>query len=58
MRQTPTGIDSASEHTLNDDWNEESTDTLSEEWIGTTRFQILRTKLPEGYTYGKMVDPH
>ena len=35
----------------NAEWNGESDVALSEEWTGTTRFHISRTKLPEGYTW-------
>ena len=41
-------IDNASEHTLNDDWNGGREVLLAEEWMGTTRFQILRMKHTEG----------
>ena len=51
MRQTKTSIDNASEHTPNDSWIAESEVLLSEEWTDTKRFQILRIKLPEGYTW-------
>ena len=51
MRRTRTSIENAFEHTHNDYWNAESEDTLSEEWIATTRFLILRTKFPEGYKW-------
>ena len=51
MRHTRTGRDKASDHTLNDCWNEDSDAAVSEECVGTTRFQHMRTKLPEGYTW-------
>ena len=51
MMQTRTGIDNASEHTLNGCWNDETQVLLSEEWIGTARFRILRMKLTEGYSW-------
>ena len=38
----------ASEHTLNDCWNDGREVLFSEEWNGTTRFQRLRMQLPEG----------
>ena len=46
------------EHTLNDYWNEEKKETLSVEWNGTTRFQIVRTKFPEGYNWVNGKRPH
>ena len=49
MRQTRTSIGNASEHTLTDFWNDERTVFFSEEWIGTTRFQMLRIR-PRRYT--------
>ena len=51
MRQTGTSIDNASEHMLNDHWNDDRKVSLSEEWMGTTRLQILRIKLREGYNW-------
>ena len=48
MNERRTDIDNASEDTLNDYWNDEREVFLSMEWIGTTRFGILRIKLPEG----------
>ena len=50
MRQTRAGIDNALERTLNGYWNVDREVQLSEEWIGTTRFQILRVKFPERHT--------
>ena len=47
-RQTRTSNDNAFEHALNDCWNDEREVLLS--GVGTTRFQILRVKLPEGCT--------
>ena len=49
MRQTQTSINNVSEHIINDIWTEAKGVNLSEEWTGDTRFQILRTRLPEGY---------
>ena len=46
MRQTGTSIDNASDHTLNDLWKEDNEVALFEEWIGTTRHQIYRMKVP------------
>ena len=51
MRQTRTSIESVSKQSLNEYWNDEKEVLLSEEWIGTTRFQMLRTKLPKGCTW-------
>ena len=51
LRLTRENTDNASDHTSNDYWNEESDVALSEKWIGPTRFQILRTKLPEGHDW-------
>ena len=51
MRQTQTSINNFSEHGMNCLWTEAKGVTLSEEWTGTTRFQILRTRLPEGYKW-------
>ena len=46
--QTRTGIDNSLELTLKEYWDEEKAVAFFEDWIGTTRFQILRTRLPEG----------
>ena len=40
-----------SEHVINDIWTRAKGVNLSEEWTGTSRFQILRTRLPEGYEW-------
>ena len=40
-----------SEHVINDIWTRAKGVNLSEEWTGTTRIQILRTRLPEGYKW-------
>ena len=44
-------MDNASDYTLNDYWNHKREVWLSEERVGTTRFQFLRIKLPEGYQW-------
>ena len=51
MWQTRTSIHNASEHTRNDEWNNERQVLLSEDWIGTARFRMLRIKLPGGHTW-------
>ena len=49
MRQIQTSINSVAENLINEKWTEAKGVTLSEDWTGTTRFHILRAKLPEGY---------
>ena len=49
MRQTQTKKKNVSEHTINDTCFEAKGVTLAEEWTATARFQILRTRLLEGY---------
>ena len=49
MRQTKTDIDSIAEHVINDVWTEDRNVNLSEACTGTTRFQILRTRRPQGH---------
>ena len=49
MRHTERHTDNVSESTINDLWTEAKSLNLSEVWTGTTRFQILRARLPEGY---------
>ena len=51
VRQTKIDDDSASENTINDFWTEAKDVNLSQEWTGMIRFQILRTRLPEGYRW-------
>ena len=51
VRHTRTIIDNCSERTLNDNWNDEREVLLSKDSIGPSRFQILRMKLPTGYTW-------
>ena len=51
VRQTKIDDDSASENTINDFWTEAKDVNLSQEWTGVIRFQILRTRLPEGYRW-------
>ena len=51
MRQTQTSLDSFSEHIINGIRTEAKGVNLSEEWTGTTRFQILCTRPPEGYKW-------
>ena len=48
-RQTQTSINNVSVHMINDIWTEGKGVNFSEEWCGTARFQILRTRLLEGY---------
>ena len=51
MRKTQTSIDNVSENIINGMWTEAKGVNLSEEWTVTTRFQILRARLPEGYKW-------
>ena len=51
MRQTTTEIDNVSESTVSYFLTEAKDVSLFEEWIGTTRLQILRTRHPQGYTW-------
>ena len=48
MRHTQTSVNNISEHTDSDIWTAANGVNISEKWTGTTRFQILRTRLPEG----------
>ena len=49
MRQTQTSINNVSEHITNYLWSEANDVTLSDKLIGTTRYQILHTKLLERF---------
>ena len=49
MRETQDEYKQCLRKIVNDMWTEATGVNLSEEWIGSTRFQILRTRLPEGY---------
>ena len=51
MRQTQTSLNNLFEHSIIDLWTEAKGVSLSGEWIGTTRFQMLRTRLLEGYNW-------
>ena len=51
MRRTQTSVNNVSEHNVNDLWTETKGVTPSEKWTGTTRCQILRTRLSEGHHY-------
>ena len=53
MRQTHTSICNVSEHIINGLCTEAKEVNLSEEWTGSTRFQILRARLLEGYKWVK-----
>ena len=48
-KQTQLSIHNVPEHITSDVWTEAKGVNLLEEWTGTTRFQILRTTVPEGY---------
>ena len=48
VRQT-TSINNVSEHVISDTWAEADGVTLTEERAETSRLQILRTRLLEGY---------
>ena len=53
MRQTHTNVDHVSENVINDNWIETKNVNLSEDWTGTTRSQILRTRFLEGCEWVK-----
>ena len=49
QRQTKTSIDVLHEATIDDNWNiGDKSLTLSEPWIGVTRFELLNKNPPEG----------
>ena len=50
-RQTQTSFNNVSENMINDLWTETKGVNLSEEFTGIARFQILRTRLLEGYKW-------
>ena len=51
VRKTQTSIYKVSEHVINGLWTKAKGVNLSEEWTGSARFQIPRTRLPEGYKW-------
>ena len=51
MRQTQTSINNVPANIINDIWTEAKGVNLSEVWTGTTRFQILRTRLLREYKW-------
>ena len=53
QRQTKTSIDGLHEATINDYWNTDGNKSLSEPWIGVTRFELLHRNSPEGHVWGQ-----
>ena len=51
VRQRRSNIDHKSEHPVDDQWTEDGNAYLSERWTGSTRSQILRSRLPAGHTW-------
>ena len=51
VRQTQTSVFNISEHIIKGSWNEAKEVNLSVEWTGSTRFQIPRTRVLEGYKW-------
>ena len=49
MRQTQLCLNNVSENIINDLWTEATGVNIPEEWTGTARFLILRTRLLEGF---------
>ena len=58
MSLTRTRMDNASEHTLNDNWNDEREVLLAEKSNDTMHFQMFRSKLPGGYKMGERSTPN
>ena len=52
MGQTQTSFNNVSENIINDVWTDANDVNLSEERTGNAEFQILRTRLLEGYKKG------
>ena len=46
-RETKTNLDNVEEGSVDDCWNVDSNTTLSEDWIGLTRFNILMKRPPK-----------
>ena len=53
QRETKTSIDGLHEATIDDYWNTNGNKSLSEPWIGVTRFELLHTNPPEGHVWGQ-----
>ena len=51
MRQIQTSLNNVSQQVINDSWTDATGVNLSEEWTGTARFQIPRTRVPEGHKW-------
>ena len=51
QRQTKTGIDVLHEATIDDYWNIDGDKSLSEPWIGLTRFELLNKNPAEGHEW-------
>ena len=50
-RETNTSLDVPQEATIDDCWNMDGDESLSEPWIGVTRFPLLSKNPPERYTW-------
>ena len=48
--QTKTIRDSVEENSIDDQWNVDTNKTLSQSWVGSTRFQIPQNRAPKGHT--------
>ena len=51
MKHFVTDSESAAERTINDCWKINGATTLSDDWVGRTRFQMLRTRAPAVYKW-------
>ena len=51
QRQTQTNLDVLQEATIDDYWNMDGEKSLSEPWIGVTRFAQLNKMAPEGFLW-------
>ena len=50
-RQTKTSLDELQEATIDDHWNMDGDTSLSEPWIGVTRFALLNKNTPERFSW-------
>ena len=54
QRQKETGIDVLHEATIDDYWNVDEDKSLSEPWIGVTRFELLNKNPPRRHMWSRL----
>ena len=52
-RTTHTNLDAKQEKRIDDDWNIDGSQDLSDPWTGFTQFTLLEEKPPDGYMWSR-----